>query len=132
MFAFKFRTFFLISIHSVLSLCGSLFILLACYILACFFVSFVVSSLFRFLSPLSQPYTASDHILYCANDNDNTDNDDNDDDNALWQGTRVEGDRKGKGTWYPGVISCDRSVRQSVSLSVSQSVHQSVYQSISQ
>ena len=48
----------------------------------CFFVSSVVSSLFCFLSPLSQPYTASDHILYCANDN--TDYDDNDDDdNAL-------------------------------------------------
>ena len=29
---------------------------------------------------------------------------------SLYQGTRVEGDRKGKGTWYPGVISCDRSV----------------------
>ena len=27
---------------------------------------------------------------------------------SLYQGTRVEGDRKGKGTWYPGVISCDR------------------------
>ena len=51
-------------------------------------------------------------------DTDNTDNDNtntDDDDNALWQGTRVEGDRKGKGTWYPGVISCDRSVSQSVS-----------------
>ena len=51
-------------------------------------------------------------------DTDNTDNDNtntDDDDNALWQGTRVEGDRKGKGTWYPGVISCDRSVNQSVS-----------------
>ena len=90
MFAFKFRTFFLISIHSVLSLSGSLFSLLACYILACFFVSFVVSSLFCFFSPLSEPYTASNHILYCANDdtdNDDNDNDDNNnsnnDDNAL-------------------------------------------------
>ena len=65
-------------------------------------------------------------MLHVANDNvhnhynntdddehhNNTDNDNCDDydDNALLQGTRVEGDRKGKGTWYPGVISCDRSV----------------------
>ena len=65
-------------------------------------------------------------MLYCNHNdnNDNTDNYDCDDcdDNALWQGTRVEGDRKGKGTWYPGVISCDRSVSQSVSASVHQSV----------
>ena len=68
-------------------------------------------------------------VLYLGSDNDNdnhdydyvTDNDDNnnsnndDHDNALWQGTRVEGDRKGKGTWYPGVISCDRSVSESIS-----------------
>ena len=61
-------------------------------------------------------------MLYCVhndnNNNDNTDDtgndnsDNDDDDNALRQGTRVEGDRKGKGTWYPGVISCDRSVSQ--------------------
>ena len=58
-------------------------------------------------------------MLYYDNDHDydddhydDTDNDN--DDNALRQGTRVEGDRKGKGTWYPGVISCDRSVSQSV------------------
>ena len=53
-------------------------------------------------------------MLYCDNDHDydddhNDNTDDDDDDNALRQGTRVEGDRKGKGTWYPGVISCDRS-----------------------
>ena len=85
-FTSKFRTFHLVSIHSVLSLCGSLFSLLACYILACFFVSFVVSSLFRFLLPLSEPYTASNHILCCDNDNDNNDDNNNsndDDDNAL-------------------------------------------------
>ena len=67
-------------------------------------------------------------MLYCVhndnNNNDNTDDTDNDnydtdnDDDALRQGTRVEGDRKGKGTWYPGVISCDRSVNQSASQSV--------------
>ena len=62
-------------------------------------------------------------ILYLGSDNDHdydidndydtgNDNTNNDDDNALRQGTRVEGDRKGKGTWYPGVISCDRSVSQ--------------------
>ena len=75
-------------------------------------------------------------MLYCVhNDNDHddddhydNDNDDNndDDDNALWQGTRVEGDRKGKGTWYPGVISCDRSVNQSVSQSVSKFTYVSI------
>ena len=60
-------------------------------------------------------------MLYYDNDHDydddhydDTDNDN--DDNALRQGTRVEGDRKGKGTWYPGVISCDRSVSASVSV----------------
>ena len=120
MFASNFRTFFLFSIHSVLFLCSSLFSLLACYILACFFVSFVVSSLFCFLLPLSQPYTASDHILYCANDSTDNDNTNDNDDNALRQGTRVEGDRKGKGTWYPGVMSCDRSVSESVYQSISQ------------
>ena len=68
-------------------------------------------------------------VLYLDSDNDyDDDNDDNydndDDDNALWQGTRVEGDRKGKGTWYPGVISCDRSVSQWPSESVSQCISQ--------
>ena len=56
-------------------------------------------------------------MLYLGSDTDNDNHDyddehynntDNYDDNALWQGTRVEGDRKGKGTWYLGVISCDR------------------------
>ena len=50
----------------------------------------------------------NDHDYDDDTDNDNSDNDNDNDDNALWQGTRVEGDRKGKGTWYPGVISCDR------------------------
>ena len=74
-------------------------------------------------------------MLYCDNDNDhnyytNTDDTNNDDDdNALWQGTRVEGDRKGKGTWYPGVISCDRSVNQWVSQSLRDT--QSVYMWVS-
>ena len=63
-------------------------------------------------------------MLYLGSDNNNDNHDynddhynntDNNDDNALWQGTRVEGDRKGKGTWYPGVISCDRSVSEIVS-----------------
>ena len=64
----------------------------------------------------------NDHNYYDDDtDNDNSDNDNDNDDNALWQGTRVEGDRKGKGTWYPGVISCDRSVSASVSEWVSQS-----------
>ena len=62
-------------------------------------------------------------VLYLGSDTDNTDdnnnadndNTNNNDDNALRQGTRVEGDRKGKGTWYPGVISCDRSVNQCIS-----------------
>ena len=57
-----------------------------------------------------------DHV-YDDEHHNYTDNDNCDDydDNALWQGTRVEGDRKGKGTWYPGVISCDRSVSESIS-----------------
>ena len=53
--------------------------------------------------------TDNDHDYDYDTDNDNTNNND---DNALRQGTRVEGDRKGKGTWYPGVISCDRSVSE--------------------
>ena len=54
------------------------------------------------------------HIVWHLGSDNDIDNND-DDGNALWQGTRVEGDRKGKGTWYPGVISCDRSVKKSVS-----------------
>ena len=100
-------------------------------------------SLLAFWSLLSlfQFYTASYVMLCCmlhaANDNvhnhyhNHYTNNDNDD-NALWQGTRVEGDRKGKGTWYPGVISCDRSVSQWLRQWVSQSVYKWVRQSVSQ
>ena len=54
----------------------------------------------------------------------------------IWYDSACTYNRKGKGTWYPGVISCDRSVNQSdsqwVSASVSQSVTQWETQSVSQ
>ena len=83
---------------------------------------------FKFIHHLMLCYV----MWYLGTDNADNDDTDDDDDNALWPGTRVEGDRKGKGTWYPGVISCDRSVNQCISQWVSQSVHQSVSVWVSQ